>query len=242
MNEFKEKSIKHYIDMNYLFLSLLKERQFDDEAIRLMKQNHDMMKSALMDLGVTFTETEKIRSLNEKLRTLEISQNSEGINYQKVSTYINNINTSLKESFEKEGLYCTVNTSFSPNIQVDIGILSSSPERSSSTYWRDENEYNEYCKKNEERHKNFLKNFTVIEEDKEQRIAYNMANINLILRIAEDTLGLDMSYFNYDLYPNFCKVNGEHTMKMPTIKNFKIGFTTLASHRVFQESLQEYRS
>ena len=68
-----------------------------------------------------------------------------------------------------------------------------------------------------------------------------MGNINLILTIAEETLGLNMSYFNYDLYPNFCKVNGQHTLKMPTIRTFKIGFTTLASHKSFQESLREYR-
>lgn len=242
MNEFKEKAVKHYIDMNYLFLSLLKERQFDDESIRLMKQNHSMMQSALIDLGVTFTDNEKIRSLNEKIRELENSQNSDGFNYQKVSTYIQNINKSLKEAFEEKGLYCTVNTSFNPNIQVEIGILSSSPAKSNSTYWKDENEYNEHCRKNEERHNNFLKNFNVIEEDNEQRMVYDMGNINLILTIAEETLGLNMSYFNYDLYPNFCKINGKHTLKMPTIRTFKIGFTTLASHKSFQESLKEYKN
>jgi len=241
MNEFKEKSIKHYIDMNYLFLSLLKERNFDEETINLMKQNHSMMKSALIDLGVTFPEVDKIRSLNERIRALEDNQNSEGLNYQKVSTYIHTINNSLSEAFKNKGLYCTVNTSFSPNIEVDIGILSSSLEKPNSTYWRDEDEYNAHCKENEERHNRFLENFVVIEEDNEKRMAYDMKNVNLIIAIAEETLQLSMSYFRYDLYPNYCKINGKHAMKMPTIKSFKIGFTTLASHKSLQESLSEYR-
>lgn len=241
MSDFKQKAINRYIEMNHTFLYLLKQGDFDQEKINLMTQNHHMMRSALIDLGVEFSEVKRIQQLNEKIREMEKSSQSIDMDYQKVSLYINNINEQIKNALEKHGVYCIVTTSFSPDISVSINILSSS-EKESYTFYRNEEEFKAQFEKNKQRHLKLTQNFTLVERENNgnMQILFDPENIDKLVKIVEESLGLKSSQFKYDLQCHYAKVNeSSNNLISPTLSSVDITFLTLASHQSFAAAMAE---
>lgn len=238
MNEFQLAAINHYIEMNKTFLYLLQNKNFDEESIKLMKQNHDSMRSALIDLGVRFNEIESIRSLNQRIRDMEAAQNSEGINLQKVSTYIENINKKVKAAVEEMGLYAIVNTSFQPNLNIELKLLPSAAKKSSSRNFRTEEEYEEYNNKIIVRHNNFIKNFNTFEDDDEYYLTYDESNITRVKIKLEEILESGVTSFSYEVLPHYQKVDNEK-MAYPSIRAIHFNFITLSSHRGLYDAMKD---
>lgn len=238
MNEFKQKAINRYIDMNKLFLYLLKEGNFDSDKISLMKQNHDSMRSALIDLGVKFTEIDTIKELNLRIRNMESSNNSINLDYQKVSLYINSINKKINNSLEDHGVYCIVNTSFAPNISVSISILPSD-DKERPDYYKDEEAYKKGLCKQQERHSKFIKNFVLLEKSNNSSLemAFDQKNIDLLTKIVEDCLEQKCSQVSYELTSRHFKNDLSEKMLHPSLRKFDLTFLTLPSHQSFAASL-----
>lgn len=236
MNKFKEDAIKNYIDMNHLFLSLLKESNFDNEALKLMTQNHSMMRSALIDLGVEFSDVETIRKLNEKIRNMESSLNSDGFNYQKVSVYVENIKNILNDALESNGVHGSVTVSFSPNLVIDLNLYPHSKSKPNNTYWSDEDEYNDYCNKLEHNYNEFIKNYIFVANNDDKYMAYDIKNINSILNVVQKTLNVDIFSYSYQLNTRYIKTENKNKEAMPTLGSIKMTSLTLSSHSAFAES------
>lgn len=237
--EFKENAIKKYIEMNSLFLSLLQGRNFDEETLGMMKMNHSSMKSALIDLGVKFNEVEKIRNLNARIRELEVVQESADLNITTVSGYIQGIYNKLDKVFDDNGIYCTHNVSFTPNLEITMNILPCSNSKPKSTDWRDLDEYTKYCELIENRHLKFVENFKTLDEDDDRYMAFDQDNISFIIQLMENTLNCGVSSYSYELSPRYVEKDGEHKSAYPTISSIKLSMLTLASHKSFSEAMKE---
>lgn len=241
MNDFQKQAMKKYIELNYLFLSIYQDQESDEEKIKLMTQNHNMMRHALSDLGVEFKEKDEIRKLNQRIHEMEKNQISSDLNYQKISTYINNLKHKLDNDLKAMGISSSNQVSFAPNIQVSINLFSSSIKKSNPSYYKTEEEYLESCRKNEERHNLFLKNFISFGDDQsksERYLAYDDSNINSILNIVSKSIGEEITGHNFTLTPRYSRKEGEVKMLMPMLNTIDIRFATLASHKSFIESFR----
>ncbi len=236
-HEFKENAIKKYLEMNSLFLSLLSGRNFDEQTLDMMKSNHSNMKSALIDLGVRFNEVDTIRKLNSRIRELEVSQESEDMNFSKVSGYIQGIYNKLDKIFDENGIYCTHNVGFTPNLEITMSILPSSNSKPKPSSWRNLDEYNAYCDMIDHRHKKFIENFKTLDEDDEKYMAFEQQNIDFIVQLIEQSLDCGVSNYTYELMPKFIEKGDDYKCAYPCLKEIKLSILTLASHKSFSEAM-----
>lgn len=237
MNDFKQKAINHYIEMNQLFLYLLQQGEFDNDKISLMKQNHDSMRAALIDLGVKFTEIETIRELNLRIRDMESKSNSKDLNNQKVSLYINNINNQINHCLEEYGVSCIVNTSFSPNICISVSIVPSD-SKEKPDYHNSEEQYLIANSKKHNQHVKFMENFIFLENKNDHmEMAFEQQNIDLLTKIIEDSLEQKSSQVSYELNSRHFKNDLSEKMLLPSLRKFNITFLTLPSHQSFAASM-----
>lgn len=239
MNDFTKAAIQRYIDMNHLFLSLLQGKQFNEDTLKLMKGNHDMMKSALIDLGVVFDETDRIRTLNNRIHEMEETFSAEGLNSEKISSYVNNLSQQIRSALEEQGLHCSVSVSFSPNMVAELSFYSSQEKEGMTGYYRTEEEQQESIRKNSERHAKLIHNFKCFEgsHGDEKYLAYSSANILKILGIVAETVDDDISHHSMELNPRYSREDNKTKTLMPTLSTLTITFLTLASHKSFSEAL-----
>jgi len=237
MDQFQEESIQRYIHNYNTFLYLLQNRasKSDEELIHLLQDNHNMSRSVLMDLGVKFNEIERIRTLNERVRELQEEQDSSDITYDKVSIFIKQISDKVKKSLSDLGLYALVDVGMSPNLEIKVRIMSSTPKEGSRSNYRSEEEFQTYAKKKLDEHNRFMSNFEVLNrKDDGFVVAYTNSNIGLIQDCIEKSLGTDVGSLEFVLDNVYDGEKPNHRI-VPYLSELTLRFWTLPSSRSFNE-------
>lgn len=246
LDEFKKKSIDDYLSLTKMFISIFATKEFGEESISLMKQNHSLMRIALQDLGVKFENEDKIKELRETVRNMESKQNMGDISFNKISAYIDNLKKEVKDRLESIGLSCSISVSFMPNIRILIDIFSSEEREPNKMFYKDKDEFDKDKLKYIEKHKLFKENFIYEEYDdneKELIAIYNQANIDRIVESLESLIGLKHDYLNVQIQNRFKKgfVNGKIIQNFPMLKTVEIDFYTLQNDIFLKESFSSFR-
>lgn len=237
MDQFQEESIQRYIHNYNTFLYLLQNRasKSDEELVHLLQDNHNMSRSVLMDLGVKFNEIERIRTLNERVRELEEEQDSSDISYDKVSIFIKQISDKVKKSLSDLGLYAIVDVGMSPNLEIKVRIMSSSPKEGSRSNYRSEAEFQAYAKKKLDEHNRFMNNFEVLNRNDDGFVvAYTNSNLSLIQDSIEKSVGTDVGSLEFVLDNVYDGEKPNHRI-VPYLSELTVRFWTLPSSRSFNE-------
>ncbi len=235
MSNFKEEQIKKHLELNQTFNYLLSNHLkdgYDEKTIQLLKQNYDMMRSTLIDLGVKFDEIEKIRNLNMRIRELENVQDNPDMSFIKVSTYINGLSSKLKDVMRNIGVNGSFNVTFEPNLKFNIRFYSSGIEKASRSSFVKEDDYNRYNEENRIRHEKFMDEFETVKWSNSYYLKYSEANINKILIEIEDSFDVSISNHEYDVKSHFEDTdnNDEHPIKTrPIIESLTATVYTLQS-------------
>ena len=141
MDNVKKTSIENFLKNTSLFYSILKDKinncESVDELVKLLEIQHSMNKHALMDLGVSFDDTTRIRTLNERIRNLETecAQQSD-INFKKINQYINYTQNNLRTHLESYGLNAAVDIEATFNVKFKISIYNNNLKFSAFTLQR----------------------------------------------------------------------------------------------------------
>lgn len=237
MDQFQEESIQRYIHNYNTFLYLLQNRasKSDEELVHLLQDNHNMSRSVLMDLGVKFNEIERIRTLNERVRELEEEQDSSDISYDKVSIFIKQISDKVKKSLSDLGLYAIVDVGMSPNLEIKVRIMSSSPKEGSRSNYRSEADFQAYAKKKLDEHNRFMNNFEVLNRNDDGFVvAYTNSNLSLIQDSIEKSVGTDVGSLEFVLDNVYDGEKPNHRI-VPYLSELTVRFWTLPSSRSFNE-------
>lgn len=237
MDQFQEESIKRYIQNYNTFLQILQSKaaKSDEDLIHLLQDNHSMSRSLLMDLGVKFNEIERIRTLNERIRELQEEQSSPDISYDKVSIFIKQISDKVKNSLSGLGIYPLVDVSMSPNLEIRVRIMSSTPKEGSRSNYRSEEEFQAYAKKKLDEHNRFMSNFEVLNrKDDGFVVAYTNSNIGLIQDCIEKSVGTEVGSLEFVLDNVYDGEKPNHRI-VPYLSELTFRFWTLPSSRSFNE-------
>lgn len=233
MDIHQQEAIKKYKDNYNLFLYLLqnKEGLSDTEMLRLLKDNHSMARSLLIDMGVTFHEVDTIRSLNQRVRALEAEQSSPDMSTDKVSIFINQIKDKTIEDLEAIGIYSSIGVSMNPNLDITLSLLSLSKREPDRSSFRVQKEFDEYKEKVLSRYDNFMKNFEVVKWNGNDFMpAYTTTNLSLIKDCIEKSVGIEIGSFEYTL-GNVYEGEKPNTRIVPYISQLNFKFWTLPSSR-----------
>lgn len=239
MNNFQEDSIKRYIQNYNTFLYLLQNKgnKSDEEIIRLLQDNHSMSRSLLIDLGVTFNEVDTIRKLNNRVNELESSQDSSEISYDKVSIYIKQISDKVKNDLSSLGLYALLNVDMTPNLEIKIRIMSSSPRKGSRSSFRSDEEFEAYFQLKLEEHQRFMTNFEVLNRNNDGFVvAYTNTNLALIKDCVEKSVGCDIGNLEFVLDNVYDGEKPNHRI-VPYLSELTLRFWTLPSTRSFSDTM-----
>jgi len=233
---FKDEAIKKYMSNHSLFISLFQNKSHlnDQKILELLKSNHDMSRSILIDLGVEFHETDMIRNLNKQIRDIESKQSNDNISFESISSFINNSTNCLKEALFKEGINGSISISMCPNLKVDIKIFGSGRHFVSRNSYRKEEDYLLAKERELTRHDNLKENFELIlDEDGDYLIAYTQTNLAIIKTIIEKCLGQNIEQLQYVIqYAN------EDDIKIPYIDAVSCMSWTLASSKSLNEVMK----
>jgi hypothetical protein len=237
MDQFQEESIQRYIHNYNTFLHILQSKatKSDEDLIHLLQDNHNMSRSLLMDLGVQFTEIERIRTLNERIRELQEQQDSSDISYDKVSIFIKQISEKVKNSLSGLGLYALVDVGMSPNLEIKVRIMSSTAKEGSRSNYRSEAEFQAYAKKKLDEHNRFMNNFEVLNrKDDGFVVAYTNSNLSLIQDCIEKSVGTEVGSLEFVLDNVYDGEKPNHRI-VPYLSELTVRFWTLPSSRSFNE-------
>lgn len=240
MNDFQEESIKRYIQNYNTFLYLLQSKgnKSDEEVIRLLQDNHSMSRSLLIDLGVTFNEVDTIRNLNNRVRELESGQDSADMSYDKVSIYIKQISEKLKKDLSGLGLYALLSVNMTPNLEINIRIMSSTPREGSRSNFRSEEEFEAYAQKKLEEHQRFMTNFEVLNRSSDGFVvAYTNSNLAIIQDCVEKSIGCEVGSLEFVLDNVYDGEKPNHRI-VPYLSELTMRFLTLPSSRSFNEAMK----
>lgn len=237
MDQFQEESIRRYIQNYNTFLYILQNKadKSDEDLIHLLQDNHTMSRSLLMDLGVKFTEIDRIRSLNERIRELQEEQDSSDISYDKVSIFIKQTSEKVKKALSELGVYALVDVNMTPNLEIKVRIMSSTPKEGSRSNYRSEEEFQSYAKKKLDEHNRFMNNFEVLNRsDDGFVVAYTNSNLSLIQDCIEQAVGTDVGSLEFVLDNVYDGKKPNHRI-VPYLSELTVRFWTLPSSRSFNE-------
>lgn len=246
LNEFEKKSINDYISLTKMFLEIISDKNFGDEAISLMKQNHTLMRIALQDLGVKFEEVNEIKELRDKIRDMELQQSMSDMSYNKISAYIENLKNKVKNDLEAIGLHSSVQLSFCPNLNVKIDIFNSEEREPDKMFYRDQQDFERDKIKYQERHRNFRKNFVyeVYDDNEKELVAiYDQSNIDKIVEKISDSVCHNHDNINVQIQNRFKKgfTEGKKLQNIPALKSIELTFYTLQSDIFLSQSFKSFR-
>lgn len=246
LNEFEKKSINDYISLTKMFLEIISDKNFGDEAISLMKQNHTLMRIALQDLGVKFEEVNEIKELRDKIRDMELQQSMSDMSYNKISAYIENLKNKVKNDLEAIGLHSSVQLSFCPNLNVKIDIFNSEEREPDKMFYRDQQDFEKDKIKYQERHRNFRENFVYeIYDDNEKELVaiYDQSNIDKIVEKISDSVCHNHDNINVQIQNRFKKgfTEGKKLQNIPALKSIELTFYTLQSDIFLSQSFKSFR-
>lgn len=244
LDEFQQKSINDYLSLTKMFIDIFSTKDFNEESVSLMKQNHELMRIALQDLGVKFESHEKIKELKEKIRNMESNQNMEGMSFNKISSYIDNLKKRVDNTLDAIGLSCSTSVSFTPNIKVLIDVFSSEDREPNKTFYRDKKDFEKDIIKYKEKHKRFKENFIYEEYTEKEVVAtYDQRNIDKIVESIENLIGLKNNYLNIQIQNRFngSLLSGKVVQNMPMLKTIEIDFYTLQNDIFLQEAFSSFR-
>lgn len=235
-NEFKQESTKRFIDNCNLFLHLVQNHKGTDaELINLLKMNHDMSRSFLIDLGVEFKETDTIYALNMRIREME-ANSSKDIGFEDVSMFVKNTEHKLKSDLKDKGINGSLKVAFSPNLCVTLNLFSSNENvviRRDS--YRFEKDYLIAVESAAKRHKAFLENFEVIlEDDTSYVLDYTQTNLMILKNMISNSLGVSVDAFEYTIGYVY-QTEGDKEITIPYISNITATVWTLPSSRGLSE-------
>jgi hypothetical protein len=239
MNDFQDDAVKRYIHNYNTFLYLLQNRgnKSDEEIVHLLQDNHNMSRSLLIDLGVTFKEVDTIRNLNNRVRELESSQSSSEISYDKVSIYIKQISDKVKSDLSGIGIYALLDVGMTPNLEIKIRIMSSMPRDGSRSSFRTEEEFVAYGQKKLEEHQRFMTNFEVLNRSNDGFVvAYTNSNLALIQDCVEKSIGSEVGNLEFVLDNVYDGEKPNHRI-VPYISELTLRFWTLPSSRSFSDAM-----
>lgn len=240
MNDFQEDAIKRYIHNYNTFLYLLqsKANKSDEEVVRLLQDNHSMSRSLLIDLGVTFNEIDTIRKLNNRVRELESSQDSSEISYDKVSIYIKQISEKVKKDLSELGIYAIMDVDMTPNLEIKIRIMNSTPREGSRSSFRSDEEFKSYGHAKLEEHQRFMTNFEVLNRNDDGFVvAYTNSNLAIIQDCVEKSIGCEVGGLEFVLDNVYDGQKPNHRI-VPYISELTFRFWTLPSSRSFNDAMK----
>lgn len=246
LNEFEKKSINDYISLTRMFLEIISDKNFGDEAISLMKQNHTLMRIALQDLGVKFEEVNEIKELRNRIRDMELQQSMSDMSYNKISAYIENLKNKVKNDLEAIGLHSSVQLSFCPNLNVKIDIFNSEEREPDKMFYRDQQDFERDKIKYQERHRNFKENFVyeVYDDNEKELVAiYDQSNIDKIVEKISDSVSHNHDNINVQIQNRFKKgfTEGKKLQNIPALKSIELTFYTLQSDIFLSQSFKSFR-
>lgn len=243
MTEFQEKNINEYIKLNYLFLDLLKSKTEDEDKLKLMKQNLNLMTGALKNLGVEFDDgSKRIRSLNERVAELEKELGNKKLSFSNVSAFINGLKEKIILELSEKGISGSVEVAFSPNLVVTVSLYSASLNSGVMNHWGTEKEFLDNQEKCNREYYEFIKNFDTVEQRDSYYMSYTENNIGKIKELIEHAVNENSDCLNYELRTMYSEDKSEERKRLlqPVIKEFSLTFFTLASSRSFSEALNAY--
>jgi hypothetical protein len=125
LNEDELKKMSNFLHLNDTLRMLLDTHKVDEKDLVLdhLNSHFTFVRSLLMDLGVEFSEIEKIRSLNCKLRELEKSFSNPLFDNMTVSAYIGTEAKKFSDFFKNAGLGLRGSFSFKFTPDISAGIL-----------------------------------------------------------------------------------------------------------------------
>jgi len=209
MDNVKKTSIENFLKNTSLFYSILKDKinncESVDELVKLLEIQHSMNKHALMDLGVSFDDTTRIRTLNQRIRNLETecAQQSD-INFKKINQYINYTQNNLRTHLESYGLNAAVDIEATFNVKFKISIYNNNL-KFSAFYPRDEEDEKQQIQKQRILLESLRSNFDTFTSGKyssnsgEEVINLTEKNLSKLQIIIEKLLGCDIESIKYEL-------------------------------------------
>jgi hypothetical protein len=239
MNKIKQEKIQKSIDLMFLFIGIFKteikklnNNEIDEDSlIKKLKQQHEMNRYALEDLGCKFDITGQVRGLNESIRKLEgelAEKNNDVINLSNINNHISYIHEKINNIFEKDyGLNIGLNISVHQNMNVEIniyGIIDSKVPSYEKEYCNDEDEYQSLIENKKSLHE-LGKSLFDVTDDKSNRnyIVYSEKNIQNLIEIIKKVFseyGL-LTNIDYSI-KNYFSNNNELTIN-------KLDFTVISS-------------
>lgn len=237
-NDFKQESTQKFIDNCNLFLHLVQNHKGTDaELINLLKMNHDMSRSFLIDLGVEFKETDTIYALNMRIREME-ANNSKEVGFEDISMFIKNAETKLKADIKDKGINGSLKVAFSPNLCVTLHLFAA---KSNDIIHRDsyrfEKDYLIAVESAKKRHEAFLENFEIIwDGENSYELDYTQTNLMLLKNMISRSLGVPVDSFEYTIGYVY-HTEGDKEITLPYISNITATVWTLPSSRGLSEAM-----
>lgn len=201
MDTVVKENIKKFLSNVGLFYSIIKdklEKEPDDmeDIIPFLKMQHSSNKSLLIDLGVTFDDTTKIRALNEQVRSLEKQIGKEStIDFESISKMIDFKTKDLERQLQDIGIYASCSISVSSYLNISISIYSQDHQYSDS-YSRNEDEKNEREKSHNDRLNKLMSNFETYTSTAYAKSEYILHSENNIEKIKQ----LVLHYFGHSTF------------------------------------------
>lgn len=243
MSDFQKKAFERYISNNKLFLSLLSQKEMNDEAIKLMKMNFGMMRSALTDLGVVFDEQERIKELNQEIRRLEETQNNQEINYTSISTFVSNLSDHIRKILEDHGIHGVVNVNFGANLLVSVDLFSSDERPVDDLFYR-EDELETKNEKNLTRHRKMLSLYDCAKLNNHDYpdyiLTYTEKNVNALIKVVEKAVGEDCGQYSVKIGTRYERTQGKTEKLHPKLDSISLTFITLSSSKSLLRAFNEY--
>lgn len=237
MDKVVKENIEKFLSNTSLFYSILsdhiKNGKDENEIIQLLKMQHGMNKSAMMDLGVKFDDTITIRSLNERVRELESQLGADSdISIEKVNLFINELNNQFNHHMKENGIYASIDISSSSQIKVHMNIFSQDINYKPS-YCNDEEDKQRQIDNHNVLLEKFMTNFETIsakQHGSRQCLKFSERNIEKLNEVIYDFFKLYPDHFEYEIRPE------ETDM---TISHYTFTLTTLDSHKNFARAMAE---
>jgi DNA transposition AAA+ family ATPase len=238
MDNVNKQKIKDFLDNTALFYSLVKNKDENQQSlesiIELLKIQHSMNKHALMSLGVSFDDTNKIREMNQRIRQLEseLAQNGD-VNFKKANQFIYFEQTKLQDYLDEKGIFCSVEFIMTSNLKVSIHIYDRDVNYKPS-YAENDDEAAQLIEDNNKKNEAFKNNFDLLtvnnknDEPINYYLLFSNKNIEKLETMFNDYFNSRISQIEYEV-----KIKNDGM----TIHDYNFSITNLDSSQLFSQAI-----
>ena len=188
-------NVQKNINLIAYMMSSISKESINENTISHLRNSIMIIENTLSLLGKPSQHIEEVKQLKKQISDLE-NNNNVDISPFNISLYINSISNKIRESLEDAGISLSLNLSISTNMRLFIDIFSLS-ENPITMFCDNDDEIKKVKEENENSLIKFNQNFDTVKLRNDFFMLCSEKNISKIIEIAEKTLNMKVSSFNF---------------------------------------------